>query len=255
MCQQRGWASPDYIDLLPEAHLPGFHTLELADHPQTHPFYKTRRCQKHEELVFQGGCPLGPNCPFAHSEEELRPAPIQDQRFLFEIHLNASGRNICKRGVEPKAHRSEAKAEVALLCFMELGVVPPLHLHANLGVSDLDTGKPRPELSKTKVKQFLNLLKNMALQPTMIMIAEGGGESEGRICQWISALGGMFGSVKPAWMALIRQSNLRSFRAFMDLHAHECGTLNKVYNDVRISAYHHMRVKVQQTTQTKRWNF
>lgn len=50
--------------------------------------YRTKRCHRHDQLFYSGGCPRRDSCYFAHTEEELRPVPEEvDQHFSFRLRL------------------------------------------------------------------------------------------------------------------------------------------------------------------------
>ena len=89
-----------------------------------HPLYKTGRCQVHLDRMFDGGCPRGDACPFAHSEDELRSLPdhMTEERYLFDLQvITEDGQRLLARGTAPKSRKSEAKRDVAVQCIALLG--------------------------------------------------------------------------------------------------------------------------------------
>ena len=111
MAQQQKWPI-SYYDQCPGSHFyPPKWRQEAFEELQRHQWYKTRRCEAMEKGFFESGCSRGSECFFAHSEEELRPKPAEEYRYILTVEMP----NGVKRFENATAKHSavEAKAELA----------------------------------------------------------------------------------------------------------------------------------------------
>jgi hypothetical protein len=202
LCQQRGWRVK-FNDLDPSTHRSNMMMMAPGPAQQAHPFYKTRRCIQHERNFLSTGCPRGSDCPFAHSEEELRepPTDLEPEAYLYELELwfddNQSVRFV---NVISKERKGEAKADVARQCleYIEQFCQDDRQIETR-------------QLSNKEAKQLIWHCKQLAGHPTL------DAASRHSFDRWLSCLGGMVGAPNPDLARRVREA-FGSFRAFVMAH-------------------------------------
>jgi hypothetical protein len=116
-----------FSDKLPFHHFPTSKEMEILGHK--HPLYRTKMCTfaVDDNDGSARCCHRGSSCPFAHTDAELRPLPVDAwsgaEEFCFELDLHTpSSPPIKFRNAAPMSSRRMAKADVALQCIRHLGL-------------------------------------------------------------------------------------------------------------------------------------
>jgi hypothetical protein len=154
-----------------------------------------------EKLIFDGGCPHGDECVFAHSEDELKPTPPDYmERYHYELYLKR-GEDLIFRGIEPRLTNRDAKAEVARMCLDALGYeVVDNHLrkrsnqaHTHAAGSD-SFGREREPVGEEAEKMIQDAIKacrHVIKLPLLMTKLQVGKEA------WLACLSSTLGKTHP----------------------------------------------------------